>query len=83
MCVLVCRAGDWKIDEQPLDGEVFDRELFLALQKEPISLMMSDSTNVLSPGRTVSEQASGGAGAGWGDYGEINVSYGEINVSRF
>ncbi|GIL57528.1 hypothetical protein Vafri_12738 [Volvox africanus] len=49
-------TGDWKIDEQPLDGEQFDRELFMALGSEPVALMMSDSTNVLSPGRTLSEQ---------------------------
>jgi mRNA degradation ribonuclease J1/J2 len=48
--------GDWKIDENPLDGEQFDRELFMALGSEPVALMMSDSTNVLSPGRTLSEQ---------------------------
>lgn len=52
-------AGDWKIDEQPLDGEQFDRELFQALAREPVALMMSDSTNVLSPGRTISEQVGG------------------------
>lgn len=52
----IVHTGDWKIDEQPLDGEQFDRELFQALAREPVALMMSDSTNVLSPGRTISEQ---------------------------
>uniref|UniRef100_A0A383VM73 Uncharacterized protein n=1 Tax=Tetradesmus obliquus TaxID=3088 RepID=A0A383VM73_TETOB len=41
-------TGDWKIDEDPVDGEAFDRTTFDLLSKEPISLMMSDSTNVLS-----------------------------------
>ena len=39
-----------------MDGEAFDRETFDSLSKEPIALMMSDSTNVLSPGRTASER---------------------------
>ncbi|XP_077227820.1 RNA-metabolising metallo-beta-lactamase family protein isoform X2 [Tasmannia lanceolata] len=59
--VLRCRdgtifhTGDWKIDESPLDGKIFDREALEELSKEGVSLMMSDSTNVLSPGRSVSE----------------------------
>ncbi|GLC70675.1 hypothetical protein PLESTF_001020600 [Pleodorina starrii] len=52
----IVHTGDWKIDENPLDGEQFDRALFQALNSEPVALMMSDSTNVLSPGRTLSEQ---------------------------
>ncbi|KAF6161431.1 hypothetical protein GIB67_009310 [Kingdonia uniflora] len=44
-----------EIDESPLDGKVFDREALEQLSKEGVTLMMSDSTNVLSPGRTTSE----------------------------
>lgn len=51
----IVHTGDWKIDENPVDGEGFDRELMEQLSKEGVSLMMSDSTNVLSPGRTTSE----------------------------
>ncbi|KAG0484859.1 hypothetical protein HPP92_008938 [Vanilla planifolia] len=51
----VFHTGDWKIDESPLDGKVFDREALVELSKEGITLMMSDSTNILSPGRTLSE----------------------------
>ncbi|PON72173.1 Ribonuclease J [Trema orientale] len=51
----ILHTGDWKIDESPLDGKVFDRETLEELSKEGVTLMMSDSTNVLSPGRTVSE----------------------------
>ena len=49
-------TGDWKIDETPLDGDSFDRDAFEQVAKEGVALMMSDSTNVLTPGRTVSEQ---------------------------
>ncbi|XP_057866644.2 ribonuclease J isoform X1 [Cryptomeria japonica] len=48
-------TGDWKIDESPLDGRSFDRVALEELAKEGITLMMSDSTNILSPGRTTSE----------------------------
>ncbi|XP_027919725.1 ribonuclease J isoform X3 [Vigna unguiculata] len=51
----ILHTGDWKIDENPLDGKVFDREALEELSKEGVTLMMSDSTNVLSPGRTTSE----------------------------
>ncbi|KAJ6748434.1 RIBONUCLEASE J [Salix purpurea] len=51
----ILHTGDWKIDESPLDGKAFDRETLEELSKEGVTLMMSDSTNVLSPGRTTSE----------------------------
>lgn len=51
----IFHTGDWKIDESPLDGKVFDREALEELSKEGVTLMMSDSTNILSPGRTLSE----------------------------
>ncbi|KAL7161820.1 hypothetical protein ACSBR2_042316 [Camellia fascicularis] len=51
----ILHTGDWKIDESPLDGKGFDREALEELSKGGVTLMMSDSTNVLSPGRTLSE----------------------------
>ncbi|XP_042398633.1 ribonuclease J-like [Zingiber officinale] len=51
----IFHTGDWKIDESPLDGKIFDREALEQLSKEGVTLMMSDSTNVLSPGRSISE----------------------------
>lgn len=64
-CGLVLRSehgtlvhtGDWKIDETPVDGEEFDREFFEQLGRDGVALFMSDSTNVLSPGRTTSERS--------------------------
>ncbi|XP_039048964.1 ribonuclease J-like [Hibiscus syriacus] len=53
----ILHTGDWKIDESPLDGKNFDRKCLEELSKEGVTLMMSDSTNVLSPGRTISESA--------------------------
>eukprot|EP00249_Psilotum_nudum_P021161 c27999_g1_i1 orf=284-3385(+) len=51
----IFHTGDWKIDESPVDGKFFDRTALEELAKEGVTLMMSDSTNVLSPGRTASE----------------------------
>lgn len=51
----VLHTGDWKIDERPMDGEHFDREAFARLGDEGVSVLLSDSTNVLTPGRTRSE----------------------------
>ncbi|XWS60287.1 hypothetical protein CRYUN_Cryun07bG0023500 [Craigia yunnanensis] len=53
----ILHTGDWKIDESPLDGKIFDRQFLEELSKEGVTLMMSDSTNVLSPGRTISERS--------------------------
>ena len=99
----IVHTGDWKIDEDPVDGQVtpsesrgyrsfappfrsfapcsappfygsprrddtdksrsplsraqvFDRAAFERVNREGVTLMMSDSTNVLSPGRTTSER---------------------------
>ena len=52
----IVHTGDWKIDETPMDGEEFDRERFAAIGDEGVTLLLSDSTNVMSPGRTRSER---------------------------
>ncbi|XP_010677899.1 ribonuclease J isoform X2 [Beta vulgaris subsp. vulgaris] len=51
----IFHTGDWKIDETPVDGKAFDRVALEELSKEGVTLMMSDSTNIMSPGRTISE----------------------------
>ncbi|KAK9820188.1 hypothetical protein WJX72_007275 [[Myrmecia] bisecta] len=51
----IVHTGDWKIDEDPVDNQIFDRTTFEAIGREGVSLLMSDSTNVLSPGRTTGE----------------------------
>jgi mRNA degradation ribonuclease J1/J2 len=51
----IVHTGDWKIDENPVDGLNFDRSAWERVGQEGVTLMMSDSTNVLSPGRTISE----------------------------
>ena len=53
----IVHTGDWKIDEEPMDGEHFDRERFKAIGDEGVTLLLSDSTNVMRPGRTTSERS--------------------------
>ncbi|KAL5208277.1 hypothetical protein ABZP36_032712 [Zizania latifolia] len=58
---IIFHTGDWKIDESPVDGNFFDRQALEELSKEGVTLMMSDSTNVLSPGRSISESVVAGS----------------------
>jgi ribonuclease J len=59
----VLHSGDFKIDESetaqgtaPVDA-IFDRARFEQLGREGVELLLSDSTNALLPGTTVSEAA--------------------------
>lgn len=52
----IVHTGDWKIDEDPLDGERFDREGLKRVGDEGVTLLLSDSTNASVPGRTRGER---------------------------
>jgi ribonuclease J len=53
---LVIHTGDFKFDESPTDGETFDVTRLEELAREGVSLLLSDSTNVDTPGSTGSEE---------------------------
>jgi len=53
---LLVHSGDFKIDPDPTDGEQFDRVRLHELGREGVSLLLSDSTNVDSPGVGKSER---------------------------
>ncbi len=52
-------TGDFKLDTAPIDGRLTDVEGFRALGAEGVDLMLSDSTNAETPGRTPSESIVG------------------------
>ena len=54
-------TGDFKIDRTPIDGRNTDLEGFARLGKEGVDLLLSDSTNAETPGRTPSEAIIGDA----------------------
>lgn len=43
-------TGDFKIEDAPLDGEVFGRDALRRVADEGVDLLMSDSTNIDVPG---------------------------------
>ena len=56
---VVFHTGDFKIDYTPIDGEMMDFQRIAELGRQGITLLMSDSTNVLRPGYTMSESSVG------------------------
>ena len=52
-------TSDFKIDRSPIDGRRTDLDGFAEVGAEGVDLMLSDSTNALSPGRTPSEAIVG------------------------
>jgi ribonuclease J len=54
---IIIHSGDFKIDDAPVDGQMFDRERFAELGAEGVALLLSDSTNVERPGRSGSESS--------------------------
>ncbi|MCA0045281.1 ribonuclease J [Celeribacter litoreus] len=53
----ILHSGDFKVDENPVVGEPFDREMFEEISKGGIKALVCDSTNVFNtnPGRSESE----------------------------
>jgi ribonuclease J len=52
---VVVHTGDFKLDAEPCDGEMTDIERFSEVGKEGVRLLLSDSTNIDSPGTSGSE----------------------------
>lgn len=52
---LICHFTDWKIDHTPISGEPFDFVRVAELSREGVKLFLSESTNIETPGYTVSE----------------------------
>jgi ribonuclease J len=55
----VIHTGDFKIDNTPMEGEMFDFQRFAAFGERGVLLLLSDSTNVEREGHTPSEKEVG------------------------
>ena len=53
---VIIHTGDFKIDNTPMEGEMFDFQRFAAYGERGVLLLLSDSTNVERPGYTPSER---------------------------
>jgi ribonuclease J len=53
----IIHTGDFKIDNTPMEGEMFDFQRFAAYGERGVLLLLSDSTNVERCGYTPSERA--------------------------
>jgi ribonuclease J len=51
----IVHSGDFKFDPAPSDGEVTDEDRLMQLGTEGVDLLLSDSTNIDSPGYSGSE----------------------------
>ena len=57
----VLHTGDFKIDQSPVDGRVFDFDSFAECGNRGVLALLSDSTNADVPGNGASEQSVGTA----------------------
>ena len=55
----IFHTGDFKIDYTPIDGDPIDFAKLAEIGSRGVDLLMCDSTNVLRPGHTPSEQVVG------------------------
>lgn len=55
----IIHTGDFKIDNTPMEGEMFDFQAFAAYGEKGVLLLLSDSTNVERTGHTRSEREVG------------------------
>ena len=51
----ILHTGDWKIDPNPLIGNQIDEKKLKTIGENGVSVMICDSTNIFSPGRSGSE----------------------------
>lgn len=51
----IFHTGDWKLDPDPVAGEVTDTKRLRQLGEEGVTAVVGDSTNVFAPGRSGSE----------------------------
>jgi ribonuclease J len=72
-------TGDFKFDEDPVDGEAFDEERLRAIGDQGVSLLLSDSTNVDARG----DAAGGERGVGEAMREIVAAAEGAVVVAMF
>jgi ribonuclease J len=56
---VILHTGDFKVDYTPIEGQSINLSRFSELGKQGVLLLMSDSTNIETPGFTMSERSVG------------------------
>jgi ribonuclease J len=56
---IIVHTGDFKVDYTPVFGDPIDLQRFAELGRSGVLAMMSDSTNAIKPGSTMSERSVG------------------------
>lgn len=56
---IVVHTGDFKVDYTPIFGDAIDLQRFAEIGKKGVLALMSDSTNAIRPGFTMSERTVG------------------------
>lgn len=56
---VIIHTGDFKVDYTPIHGDMIDLQRFAELGKKKVLALMSDSTNALRKGYTMSERSVG------------------------
>ena len=80
----IIHTGDFKLDPTPTDGETTDEERLAELGDEGVRLLLSDSTNVDSHGKSASESVAAAAleAAIVGAPGRVIVGMFSSNIAR-
>jgi len=51
----IFHTGDWKIDKEPILGNIFNERILSIVYKKKISALISDSTNIFKKHQSISE----------------------------
>jgi len=76
---MVVHTGDFKFDEDPVDGEAFDEARLRAIGDDGVALLMSDSTNIDARGPS----AGGERGVGDAMRAIVESATGAVVVAMF
>lgn len=81
---VIVHSGDFRIDRDPVDGRAMELERLRGFGERGVDLLLCDSTNIESPGRSGSEQSVGRTieAAARGVEGSVFVALFSSNTAR-